>query len=120
MGRRSADATATDKVVEAANAARAAGADLLVTFGGGSVTDAGKVMQVCLEHGVTDMAELDAYCIGTTDDGKVTGKNADLLESASYPIEFCRCVADLHLRFVASTDSGTPGPGPQPKRMRVS
>lgn len=64
--------TPRDKVVEAANAARAAGADLLVTFGGGSVTDAGKVMQVCLEHGVTDMAELDDYCIGTTEDGKVT------------------------------------------------
>ncbi|MEC9347942.1 MAG: iron-containing alcohol dehydrogenase [Pseudomonadota bacterium] len=64
--------TPRDAVVEAANAARAAGTDLLVTFGGGSVTDAGKVMQVCLEYGVTEMSELDAYCIGTTADGKVT------------------------------------------------
>lgn len=62
--------TPRDAVVEAANAAREAGADLLVTFGGGSVTDAGKVMQVCLEHGVTDMAELDDYCIRTTEDGR--------------------------------------------------
>lgn len=60
-----------DVVVEAANAARAADTDLLVTFGGGSVTDGTKVIQVCLEHGVTDMAELDDYCIRTTDDGKV-------------------------------------------------
>lgn len=63
--------TPRDAVVEAANAARDAGTDLLVTFGGGSVTDAGKVMQVCLEYGVTDMAELDDYCIQTTDDGQV-------------------------------------------------
>jgi len=59
-----------DVVVEAANAARAADADLLVTFGGGSVTDGTKVIQVCLTHGVTDMAELDDYCIRTTEDGK--------------------------------------------------
>lgn len=63
--------TPRDAVVEAANAARDAGADLLVTFGGGSVTDAGKVMQVCLEYGVTDMAGLDDYCIRTRDDGTV-------------------------------------------------
>jgi len=63
--------TPRDAVVDAANAAREADADLLVTFGGGSVTDAGKVMQVCLEHGVTEMAQLDDYCIGTTADGKV-------------------------------------------------
>ncbi|WP_417520234.1 iron-containing alcohol dehydrogenase [Minwuia sp.] len=60
-----------DAVVEAANAARDAGTDLLVTFGGGSVTDGTKVIQVCLEHDVTDMAQLDDYCIRTTDDGKV-------------------------------------------------
>jgi maleylacetate reductase len=34
-------------VVAAANAARAAGADLLVTLGGGSVTDAAKMVGVC-------------------------------------------------------------------------
>lgn len=63
--------TPRDAVVEAANAARAKDADLLVTFGGGSVTDGTKVIQVCLEHGVTDMAQLDDYCIRTTEDGKV-------------------------------------------------
>ncbi|WP_416896699.1 MAG: iron-containing alcohol dehydrogenase [Minwuia sp.] len=59
-----------DAVVEAANAAREAGADLLVTFGGGSVTDGTKVIQICLEYGVTDMSQLDDYCIQTSEDGR--------------------------------------------------
>src|SRR6266852_4741736 len=48
-------------VVEAANAARAAGADLLATLGGGSVTDAAKMVAFCLANAVSDAAELDAY-----------------------------------------------------------
>ena len=40
-----------DAVVACANAARAGGTDLLVTFGGGSVTDGGKAVTICLEHG---------------------------------------------------------------------
>ena len=42
-----------DAVVACANAAREAGCDLLVTFGGGSVTDGGKAVTICLEHGIT-------------------------------------------------------------------
>src|SRR5881398_3590800 len=38
-------------VVDAANAARAAGADLLLTLGGGSVTDAAKMVAFCLGNG---------------------------------------------------------------------
>src|SRR5215469_13970888 len=48
-------------VVAAANAAREAGADLLVTLGGGSVTDAAKMVGLCLANGVTQPAQLDAY-----------------------------------------------------------
>jgi len=48
-------------VVDAANAARAAGADLLATLGGGSVTDAAKMVAFCLANGVTDPARLDDY-----------------------------------------------------------
>src|SRR5262244_71265 len=48
-------------VVNAANAAREAGADLLVTLGGGSVTDAAKMVGLCLGNGVTEPSQLDDY-----------------------------------------------------------
>lgn len=48
-------------VVDGAKAARAAGADLLVAIGGGSVIDAAKVMQLCLRHDIRDAAGLTAY-----------------------------------------------------------
>ena len=57
-------------VVEAANAARTAGADLLVTLGGGSVTDAAKMVAFCLANGVSDPAELDNYRAIVGADGK--------------------------------------------------
>jgi maleylacetate reductase len=51
-------------VIAGAEAARAAGADLLVAFGGGSAIDATKVMQLCLWAGLTRAEELDAYRAG--------------------------------------------------------
>ena len=50
-----------DAVVACANAARDAGTDLLVTFGGGSVTDGGKAVTICLEHGITDVDGLEPF-----------------------------------------------------------
>ncbi len=47
--------------VDAANAARDARADLIVTVGGGSVTDAGKMVQLCLANDVTAPDQLDGY-----------------------------------------------------------
>ncbi len=58
-------------VVAAANAARAAGADLLVTLGGGSVTDAAKMVAFCLGNGVTDPAQLDNYRATVSADGTI-------------------------------------------------
>jgi maleylacetate reductase len=58
-------------VVEAANAARAAGADLLVTVGGGSVTDAAKMVGLCLGNNISDPAQLDAYRARVAADGRV-------------------------------------------------
>lgn len=58
-------------VVEAANAARTAGADLLVTLGGGSVTDAAKMVAFCLGNDVKDSAELDNYRAQVSADGKI-------------------------------------------------
>jgi len=51
--------TPRNDVVAAANAAREVGADLLVTVGGGSVTDAAKMVGLCLGNGVTEPAQLD-------------------------------------------------------------
>jgi maleylacetate reductase len=61
--------TPRNDVVDAANATRAAGADLLVTLGGGSVTDAAKMVAFCLANGVTDPAELDNYRAQVSADG---------------------------------------------------
>lgn len=46
-------------VLAATRAARDAGADLVVTLGGGSVTDAGKMVRMCLANGVEEDAQLD-------------------------------------------------------------
>jgi len=56
-------------VVAAANAARAARADMLLTLGGGSVTDAAKMVGICLGNDISDAAELDAYRVTIHADG---------------------------------------------------
>ncbi len=50
-----------DAVVACANAARDAGSDLLVTVGGGSVTDGGKAVTICLEHDIRDVDGLEPF-----------------------------------------------------------
>ena len=47
-------------VIEATEMARAAGADLIVTVGGGSVTDAAKAVQLCLANDIRSAEALDA------------------------------------------------------------
>jgi maleylacetate reductase len=56
-------------VVAASNEARAAKADLLVTVGGGSVTDAAKMVGLCLGNDVTDPAQLDPFAATIKPDG---------------------------------------------------
>lgn len=51
-------------VIAAANAAREAGADLVVTVGGGSLTDAGKAVQLCLANGIDSVEAIDRLVIG--------------------------------------------------------
>lgn len=46
-------------VIAAANQAREARADLIVTLGGGSITDAAKAVQLCLANGVTSVEGMD-------------------------------------------------------------
>src|SRR5271166_4548948 len=57
-------------VVAAANAAREAGADLIVTVGGGSVTDAAKMVGLCLGNNITAPERLDALRATVTPEGK--------------------------------------------------
>ena len=59
-----------EAVVACANAARAAGCDLLVTVGGGSVTDGGKAVTICLEHDLTTPESMEPYRTTVDADGK--------------------------------------------------
>lgn len=56
---RMASHTPRGDVMAATRAAREAKADLVVTLGGGSVTDAGKMVRMCLANGVEEEAQLD-------------------------------------------------------------
>lgn len=58
-------------VLAAANQARAAKADLVVTVGGGSVTDAGKILLICLKHNITTVDQFDDYRVRVEEDGTV-------------------------------------------------
>lgn len=59
-----------EDVVAGANAARAAGADVLVAIGGGSVVDATKAMLMCLWQGVDSPGAMEPYRSGR-DDGRI-------------------------------------------------
>lgn len=54
-----------DAVLRAAAIAREAKADLIVTVGGGSVTDAGKNVQLCLEHNITELDQFEPFRLKT-------------------------------------------------------
>ena len=57
-------------VLAAAQAARSARADLIVTVGGGSVTDAGKIIALALKHDLHEHDDLEPYRIYVNDDGE--------------------------------------------------
>ncbi len=54
-----------DAVLRAAAVARAADADLIVSVGGGSITDAGKNVQLCLEHNITELDQFEPFRLKT-------------------------------------------------------
>lgn len=58
-------------VLAGANAARAANTDLIVTIGGGSVTDAGKIIALLLKHDVRTVEGFEPLRTYVTDDGRV-------------------------------------------------
>jgi len=58
-------------VIMVANAIRAANADLVLTVGGGSVTDAGKIAALLVKHNVTDATQMEALRISMTETGEM-------------------------------------------------
>lgn len=62
--------TPRDAVLKATDAARTAKADLTVTFGGGSMTDAGKMVRLALQHGITTVGGFDRFVIRVQLDGR--------------------------------------------------
>jgi alcohol dehydrogenase class IV len=56
-------------VIAAANAVRSAAPDLILTVGGGTPIDTVKILQICLAHGVTEAAGLDALHASVAADG---------------------------------------------------
>jgi maleylacetate reductase len=58
-------------VVAAANSARESGVDLIVTLGGGSITDAAKMVGLCLGNDVATPEQLDGYRARIAADGTV-------------------------------------------------
>jgi maleylacetate reductase len=74
-------------VIEATEAARTADADLIVTIGGGSITDAGKAVQLCLANDIQSAEAIDALRAVKGSDGIVgpPPMNAPTLRQISVP-----------------------------------
>ena len=62
-----------DAVVACANTAREAGCDLLLSVGGGSTTDGGKAVTICLEHDIREPDGLEPF---RTVVDEITGKRS--------------------------------------------
>jgi maleylacetate reductase len=64
--------TSRHEVIAITRAALEAKADLLVTIGGGSAIDAGKIVPLCMRHRIMDAAGLDGYEVSFNSKGMPT------------------------------------------------
>jgi maleylacetate reductase len=64
--------TPRQSVLEATENARDANADLVVTFGGGSGTDAGKMVRLALKHDIRTIEDFDRFVVRVAADGSRT------------------------------------------------
>jgi maleylacetate reductase len=78
--------TPRDAVLEAAHGAREAGADMIATVGGGSITDAAKAVTLALEHNLREMPGFDPYIMQTAADGTTSSPE---YQSPNIPLVCC-------------------------------
>jgi alcohol dehydrogenase class IV len=73
-------------VLAAASAAREVNADLVVTVGGGSVTDAGKIIPLCLKHNLLGHDEMEPYHVYVNEAGETIKPE---FEGPDVPVIIC-------------------------------
>ncbi|MEQ9463053.1 MAG: iron-containing alcohol dehydrogenase [Haliea sp.] len=73
-------------VLAAAAMAREAGTDMIVTVGGGSITDAGKIVSLCLKHNLREPDDMEPYHVYVDDQGNVI---KPVFEGPEIPVVIC-------------------------------
>jgi maleylacetate reductase len=73
-------------VLAAAAMAREARTDMIVTVGGGSITDAGKIASLCLKHDLREHDDLEPYHVYVDDSGAVI---KPAFEGPDVPVVIC-------------------------------
>jgi maleylacetate reductase len=68
-------------VIKVTDAIRSVNADLVVTVGGGSVTDAGKIAALLVKHNVTDSSQMEALRITMTETGEMVNPLDNMVDA---------------------------------------
>lgn len=78
--------TPRDAVLEAAESARKGRAEMIVTIGGGSITDAAKAVCLAIEHDLEEVPDFDSFIVRTAADGSTV---APEYRAPSLPLICC-------------------------------
>ncbi|MEL0089357.1 MAG: iron-containing alcohol dehydrogenase [Rhodospirillales bacterium] len=78
--------TPRDAVLEAAESARKGRAEMIVTIGGGSITDAAKAVCLAIEHDLKEVPDFDPFIVRTAADGSTV---APEYRAPSLPLICC-------------------------------